>query len=432
MTSSRGLPPGAQPWGRDVEAALARLKEIEDIARRICNDFGLDFSNPDRGLSTGATPGVDNPVQLKLPSLNDLDIRDAQDGDLLTFDGRRGKWVARRHDTVQLPKPVPVGDPASYYTEPVDEPEPPADGEWFAPLLDTNYILDPSFETGNMSGWFIPDFAYAPGQPSSVAKSVSYANGAGIGGGSAIKIVTTGTVDTMEMNYVFYELPPEPLGQLNVSVRCDTPVDATHTVYASVINYDADGNYLDEGYISQATVGMTRGWQNMVVDIPWQPAFNPVGVQRFLDIRIGGNYNQPWLENAEILVDHVSITANGTYFDGSLPTDSQFTYAWEGTPNASRSTKTSVRELQMPTTITLGEEFTVKGRYYPPGVVLNVRDDWWINNVEVTTDASGTFEAALTVPANTDPDNGPVSGSTGNIAVTGWGIAGLYADVTYQ
>jgi hypothetical protein len=421
-----GLPPGALDLARQLEEAVAKLREIEAITRRMCADFGLNFSDPSRGLDVRTTPAVTNPVQLKLPSLQDLDIRDAQDGDLLTFDGTRGKWVARRHDTVQLPKEFPQGDPDSYYTEPEPE-EPETGGIWSSTTAYTNHIIDPSFETG-MTGWFIPEFAYAPGQPLAVTKELTYAPGQGIGGGNAIKIVTTGTVDIMQENYVFFELPSTPrYGQSNVSVRCDTPLDSQHEVYASVINYDADGNYLDEAWVSSAYVGMDQGWQSMFVDIPWQEAFNPPGVRRYLKIRIGSNYNQPWLEDAEIFVDHLSLTENGQYFDGDTADVTEYAYNWTGEPNNSKSIATILQQIQVPETITLGEPFTVNGRGWVPGATVDVyEDDWYAANSIVTVEPDGTFSTTLTIPANTDPDLGPVAGP-GVISATREGTNGAYS-----
>ena len=134
MSTHKDLPTGSGKWAADIDAQLRKLQEIEAVARRLCNDFGIDYANPQRGINTGPTPSAQNPVQLKLPSLRDLDIRDAQDGDLLTFDGTRGVWVARRHDTVQLPKEFPQGDPDSYYT-PV--PVPSVEGIWSDTLVQT-------------------------------------------------------------------------------------------------------------------------------------------------------------------------------------------------------------------------------------------------------------------------------------------------------
>ena len=98
MTTHKDLPSGSQTWAADVAGQLAKITELEGIVRRMVADFGLDYANPDRGLNTGNAPSVANPVMLKLPSLKDLDIRDAQDGDLLTFDGKRGVWTARAHN----------------------------------------------------------------------------------------------------------------------------------------------------------------------------------------------------------------------------------------------------------------------------------------------------------------------------------------------
>lgn len=146
MSTHKDLPPGSSEWARSIDEAMAKLAAIEAVARRICSDFGLDFANPQRGINAGGTPSVKNPVPLKLPSLADLNVRDAVHGDVLTFDQPSGTWVARAWDAVQLPKVFPVGDPDSYYT-------PPAGVGTYAENLFPNPEARTA-GTGEMPKWF--------------------------------------------------------------------------------------------------------------------------------------------------------------------------------------------------------------------------------------------------------------------------------------
>jgi hypothetical protein len=91
---------------------------------------------------------------LKLPALQDLDIRDAVDGDVLTFDASRGMWVARALDAVQLPKVHPEGDPDSYYT-------PPATSGTYAENLFPNPELRTA-GTGVLPKWIYDYYAEYP------------------------------------------------------------------------------------------------------------------------------------------------------------------------------------------------------------------------------------------------------------------------------
>jgi len=434
VSTHKDLPPSSQQWGRNVDEALAKLAAIEAVARRICADFGIDFADPAKGLNQGATPSVQNPVQLKLPSLKDLDIRDAVDGDLLTFDGKRGVWVARRHDTVQLPKEFPEGDPDSYYVPPA--PEVPA-GVWSPLVTDTNWITDPTFENG-IGGWtldypvtdYTNDDPPIPSNWTNVAASIGPATG-GNRGDSCMKMVLNNTAEN-ELNWVTIDLPGTGYG-----ARIDVMVPATDTfagmsVYANIYLVDASGNDVlhvtnyDDGYFANDGV-----WRTLYIYGPRVEDF-PGAVGRRLVVRAEGNLSTT-LAGREVYFDKFGSMQNGQdYFDGDS-TEGEFTSAWTGTPHASTSIRTTTKQINVPTLITLGVPFTVMGRGFAPGVEVDVYDDWYSTNSLVTTDASGNFTTTLTIAANTDPDVGPVAGP-GYITAK---VTGAYEfrptlDVTYQ
>jgi hypothetical protein len=432
MTSSRGLPPGAQPWGRDVEAALARLKEIEEIARRICNDFGLDFSNPARGLSTGATPGVENPVQLKLPSLNDLDIRDAQDGDLLTFDGRRGKWVARRHDTVQLPKPVPVGDPDSYYV-PEPDPEPPVAGRvWSEQYVGKNFLTDPSFELAGSNNWEVtsPEMW---GDPTSgvVVMDTEFSFISVSQTGSSALHVTATWLDPTGMGSGFsgtlYALTPElPLETtyFGAYMRAVEPTDEIAGMTAGLMVFDAAGQVVNTVPSESLTDTNPYFYARDSVDVWTYRGTNPAWTYTGVPIPEGGSIrgyvhldNMPPHQERQFYVD-TAIASNGQPptrhlpFNGNTPNGNSILYSWDGAPNASTSTALQLRRIEVPQIITLGEEFTVNGEGYMPDeqayIYITTANGWgeW-QSLSAVAGSDGKFTCTATIPVIDDPDYNP-------------------------
>jgi hypothetical protein len=427
------LPASSQQWGRNVDDALAKLAVIEAVARRICADFGIDFSDPTKGLNQGDAPSIQNPVQLKLPSLKDLDIRDAVDGDLLTFDGKRGVWVARRHDTVQLPKEFPAGDPDSYYVPAAPE---PATGVWSSLLADTNWVTDPTFHNG-IAGWTVdyPLTDYTSDDPpvgytwTNVA-SISPATG-GNRGDSCMKMTLANTTES-QVNYATIDLPGTGYGACIDVMIPTTDSFGGASVYANIYLVDAGGNDVqtvtsyDDGYFQNDGV-----WQTLYIYGP-RVADYPTAVGRRLVLRVEGNLGTG-LAGREVFFDKFGSMQNGQdYFDGDS-TEGEFTAAWTGTPHASTSVRTTTKQINVPELITLGVPFTVLGRGFAPGVEVDVYDDWYSTNSLVTTDASGNFTTTLTIAANTDPDVGPVAGP-GYITAR---VSGAYEfaptlDVTYQ
>lgn len=420
MSNHKDLPPGSGKWAGDIDAAMANLQAIEAVARRLCNDFGIDFANPTRGLNAGSVPSVANPVQLKLPSLQDLDIRDAVDGDLLTFDGSRGVWVARRHDTVVLPKVFPDGDPDSYYVAPIPDPLPPSDN-WTPTTVFTNYITNPSFESG-VGGWQkINDFVYYNGTSTSeiencLASITPYSSG-GLYGGNSMKVVLGDTQADyfLKMNFLSYNIPVADLnGDLGyksglISAKLLTPPSPdinSVNMLVELYALDASGTVIWGANSPDQIPVDASGWSTLYINGGAVP--DGAASMKVL-VRFGGN-NMPYINGMELLVDGFIYSESDKYFDGDS-TGGEYTYSWTGTPHASTSIKSSSKQITAPLSITLGEPFLVMGRGFPPGATVDAYEaDWYSVNSTVTADASGNFSAILTVPVNTDPNAGPVAG----------------------
>lgn len=411
---NNGLPAGANQWARDVESAMATLGQLQEIARRICTDFGLDIANPTRGLNTGANaPSVQNPVQLKLPSLQDLDIRDAQDGDLLTFDGARGVWVARRHDTVQLPKEFPEGDPASYYVEPDEPAEPgviPAD-TWSIPFEASNVVPNPSFEN-NLSGWA----QAVGGAPGSLVKfhDITYVSsveitreaGAGEFGGAAMRATATGAVRGGFTPASWGVSIPVPVG--------------TNWVRARMKYVDnADWNV---GFIFETPRGLevySGYWENFDPDQgSWLNRDHNMryGVLPPEDataewVYVGGKvYAGTPGTTSEVLVDSVFATSDqwNSYFDGDTVAY-HTTYSWDGTPGNSTSHFIQNQRLHVPAEFPENSVIEVAGEGFKPNSTIAIPriDIWGTWKEDIPTDASGNFATTLEVGDVGAPISGP-------------------------
>lgn len=96
MTLPKDLPPGAQAWAREMERKAESVKHLEAVVQNLTNLLGLDYRNPTRGISPSSAPSVQNPLTLKLNSLNDMDVRGAQDGDFIMWSSVKNKWVTGR------------------------------------------------------------------------------------------------------------------------------------------------------------------------------------------------------------------------------------------------------------------------------------------------------------------------------------------------
>lgn len=418
MKSHKDLPSGSQSWAGDVSGELARLDELEAIVRRLANDFGLDYANPQRGLNTTGVPSVANPVMLKLPSLKDLDIRDAQDGDLLTFDGKRGVWVARRHDTVVLPKEFPQGDPDSYYIPPTEEEPPTGGGVWSSTTAYTNYITDPSFESGvGVTSWEINADDWQNGA-TNVAKSIESVGG-GRRGSSCMKVTlgaTSNGTDPAPYSYSNWISLTLPEGSnylfMPISVKVDPlPAGWVIDAYAHILIVNASGTVISNTSTSQ-TLGPLFDWEwhDFTINDGGGVAVPPGGSKKLL-LRFGGNFEGEALNDAAAYVDCFGRSQLSTYFDGDSVPLNDLNFSWSGTPHNSTSVATVTQQIQVPETITLGVPFIVNGRGWTPGVEVYVyENEWSAAEATVTTDSAGNFSATLTIPANTDPATGPVAG----------------------
>lgn len=93
MNQHKDLPTGSQAWARKVDALMEENAHLKEVVRRLCENAGLDYSNPKRGLSSGGAPSTNNPVGQKLSSLADVEIYNVADEQVLTWSQQGQRWM---------------------------------------------------------------------------------------------------------------------------------------------------------------------------------------------------------------------------------------------------------------------------------------------------------------------------------------------------
>lgn len=93
MNQHKDLPSGSQSWAKDVDDLMEENKHLKEVVRRLCENAGLDYSNPKRGRNTGGAPSTNNPVGQKLSSLADTDTYNVADGQYLSWNQKGQKWL---------------------------------------------------------------------------------------------------------------------------------------------------------------------------------------------------------------------------------------------------------------------------------------------------------------------------------------------------
>lgn len=388
MGQNRGLPTGAGQWSREVDAALRNVEEAGAIVRRLCDDFGLDFSNPSRGISTSEAPTVEKPVQLKLASLKDLDIRDAQDGDVLTFDGTRGKWVARRHEMVQLPKEFPPGDPDSYYVEPVEPDFLPAD-TWSLLAPRTNLLTDPRFEHGTGNWAWSSDRNNSP-----TSAAVSIVPGGRGGSGTCMQVFFTNNVTNIPQSHVNISSYGHSLDTKIYRLWVMSPVAMAVEAF---LDFVWDGKR--ETPYTSATLAPGEWTLLSVAGIGGTDPFYGPQLDTALVVGVSGI---PSNTSATLYVDDMLIsdtTVNYIHgaFNGETPDTDDYLYSWDGEPDNSTSTVTLKRRIQIPSTAPQGSTIQVIGAGFIPGENVQL----WVGGDPLdllTAEPDGTFDARLTIP----------------------------------
>lgn len=104
MKPHKDLPGGSQDWAAEVDAMATELRQLREVVKRLSANAGLDYSNPSRGVNTGDTPSVLNPVGQKLSSLADVKTYNVADGQYLSWSQQGQQWLP-----ATLPTPTAGG-----------------------------------------------------------------------------------------------------------------------------------------------------------------------------------------------------------------------------------------------------------------------------------------------------------------------------------
>ena len=385
MSTHKDLPGGSQKWAGEVNTDRQRIQELEAIVRRMVNDFGLDYSNPARGLNTGGTPSIANPVMLKLPSLKDLDIRDAQDGDLLTFDGKRGVWTARAHNSVMLPKTFPAGDPASYYVPPAVT----LADLWGTQASYSNLFLDPGL-AASTTGWVT-----SPQTNTNTSCAFALTATAQSGGtGMAISYMNTSGVFPQQAATASYDGLPLTTNHISAWIqgRASAQLCTMYLIFA----YQGGQRV---GYSSGSVTAAAGVWQQMYVagsagmtsSIDGSPL---VAVSMFIEL--GDVTSAGSVVNIDELYAGTASAPDGFNFNGSTPTGLKYFYSWDGPASNSTSTALQKSHIKAPATFPRGVPIQVIGEGFNPGESVTLSDGH-SNTATVTADGSGAFDTTMPI-----------------------------------
>jgi hypothetical protein len=415
VKNHKALPAGSQPWARDINTAVAKIAELEGIIRRMANDFGLDYSNPKRGVNTGSVPSVKNPVMLKLPALQDLDIRDAVDGDVLTFDASRGVWVARALDAVQLPKVHPEGDPDSYYTP--DDDIVLAD-TWSETSTVQNLYTDPALTTSTtgMTGlpWVVYEDDFNPFYSQDV---VSITN---VDGHCEVFLDfwaddSNGTniieVDNLPPNALF--IAQATLRDLVIPPGAPQPTLLPH-IDAEMYYYNATGGVVRLDRYDNVGISQTSlDWQRIGAWVDQQSGSAPGPITKaklrlWLTLPWRGSSSKFLLDNFMLLSAHPLPYGDSNedyYFDGNSTDTNEIAYSWDGTPNNSTSTAQTLQRLKYPANVPAGSTMQVLGEGFMPNafIYLSANGDGEFYEQELNADSDGTFETTITLSPDEPP-----------------------------
>jgi len=94
MNKHKDLPPGSQAWANELDQALDTIKQLQEVVRRLTENAGIDFSNPQRGLNpVRDIPSNANPVGQKLSSLADVQTYNVADKQVLSWSGKDQRWL---------------------------------------------------------------------------------------------------------------------------------------------------------------------------------------------------------------------------------------------------------------------------------------------------------------------------------------------------
>jgi hypothetical protein len=323
---------------------------------------------------------------------------------------------------VQIPKPPIVGDPDSYYEEPTGPVVTPAD-TWSVPEVYKNFFLDPGCEL-RPELWSISEDQ----SNTNTHVSTSLSTSTRYEGNSALQLSFTNTSPFFVTQAASAEYRGLPLTTRTVSAWVLNTGTNAPRIYLT-FTYPTGSH---SSYVSPRVTVPVGQWQR--VSATGSPSRPQDGTPVECSALISTNATRGTATVVYVDQLHAGTTAHPEFinFHGDTPDGNGYAYSWDGDPNNSTSTAAETRRIQVPGIIPLGIPFEVNGEGYNPGETVEVYE--WLDysaTSTVTADAQGKFSTTLTIPANTDPQAGPVAGNGVIGAEASSGGYAVVVNVTY-
>lgn len=287
----------------------------------------------------------------------------------------------------------------------------------------TNTVTDPRFTNNEVSSWAF-DADQNNSGTNAVARHLS-SGGRGPGGG-AMEVTFTNTI------------PASSIPESGVSIqRANIPMNTSdYTVWVKTEQSNVSvGAYFEFWYggvrrdtNNQDSKNLVPGeWTPLHVtgygenDYDWAGPYSAAHVSLGTTVPSGGQ--------VVIQVDDLYLgdkIRNGIPdFNGSTADSADWNYSWNGAEDASTSTATQVRSIQIPSTAPVGSTVQVIGKNYVPGELVDIGVGWSMVGT-VTVRPDGTFDSKVTIPADTWPSpDGGIYGQPKN------GGSGAYGNINF-
>lgn len=430
MVTHKDMPTGSRQWAGSVDKVVDKVSQLEAIVQRVTKDLRLDFSDPNRQYNSGSVPSVQKPVQMKMSSMHDIEVPNVQDGDVLTWDGLKGRWVAGRYDGPA--KPTDHGQGRGVHPDdPIDPDEPDEPDVPDEPEPEPNLVLANTFsEQYTWHNMFDdPDFSstqtglrshpnYSRPMTYSLDENASYTDDTILtaGGQSTFSVTSTGEVthgycgliadwimvtdedraaNKYEKSYLPYIMVETSTGANDLANGWESDLWVRQIV--TYYNSAGEVTYSRPGRFEPLVVGQPK-----IVGLPdfygvqGSAAVPAVRAELMLDVQTWA----PWTKNQQFTITHGILGSppeDEVLFDGDTPDNPPLYYDWEGTPGSSTSIAVSRDQIKAPNVVIPGNLHQVIGHDFPPSgpVWIGISNG---NEIETVADANGSFEYHFPVP----------------------------------
>lgn len=424
MVTHKDLPTGSRQWASSVDKVADKVSHLEAIVQRVTKDLRLDYSDPTRQYNKGNVPSVQKPVQMKMSSMHDIEVPNVQDGDVLTWDGLKGRWVAGRYDGPA--KPTDHGQGRGVHPDdPLDPDEPDVPDE---PTPDPNLALADTFSEQDTRKNLSDDTDLRATQtgfrtyPTFTIAEVQYGGqpvmSSGITMGENGQFTITDAGASGGFNAVETPWDKDQWTRPWYKMSASAPV----SVYTYIKHVDG-GNTT---YSNAARFVELTSTPQIVGDIG--DFYGPQGDPTLPGQAYMGIFFQAGSPSSVVTIERAGLYPEGVpeyqvMFDGDTPDNPPLFYSWDAGSNASTSTFISADRIKAPSTVRAGNLMQILGEGFPPnGPVWVGTYASWSPEYETVADGNGAFEFHYPVPEGT-----PASSDT----VFAYGDAYGWGEVDY-